>query len=94
MKTPAYNPPVEEDEERTIGALLAPDYARSHDLRVGDRGAAIPDLDWEGGEGVLADRPRENLMNANRTLTQCAESAARKQTAQMRCSVNHQTRLP
>jgi magnesium transporter len=25
MKTPAYNPPVEEDEERTIGALLAPD---------------------------------------------------------------------
>src|SRR5947207_9272082 len=25
MKTPTYNPPVEENEERTVGALLAPD---------------------------------------------------------------------
>jgi len=59
------------------------------EVRVSSVGAArAPE------EDTLADRPRENLMNANRTLTQCAESAARKQTAQMRYSVNHQTRLP
>ncbi len=59
MKTPAYNPPVEEDEERTIGALLAPDILVMLEERPDAIAAETDELHAKDLADVAHALPRE-----------------------------------
>ena len=59
MKTPAYNPPVEADEERTIGALLAPDILVMLEERPDAIAAETDELHAKDLADVAHALPRE-----------------------------------